>query len=69
MMKKIIFLFTLLLCTYGSILAQKSITVKSPDGNIRFTVQVNKNALPSYSVYYKNTQLVSNLITGHLETT
>lgn len=58
MMKKIIFLFTLLLCTYGSIQAQKSITVKSPDGNIRFTVQVNKNALPSYSVYYKNTQLV-----------
>ena len=64
MMKKIIFLFTLLLCTYGSIQAQKSITVKSPDGNIRFTVQVNKNALPSYSVYYKNTQLVKDGVLG-----
>lgn len=58
MIKKIIFLFTLLLCAYGSVQAQKSITVKSPDGNIRFTVQINKNALPSYSVYYKNTQLI-----------
>lgn len=58
MIKRILFILTILFSAYGSIRAQKMVTAKSPDGNIRFTVQVNKDALPTYNVYYQNTQLV-----------
>lgn len=58
MIKRILFIVTILFSAYDSAWAQKMVTVKSPDGNIRFTVQVNKDALPTYNVYYQNTQLV-----------
>lgn len=58
MMKRILFIVTILFSAYDSAWAQKMVTAKSPDGNIRFTVQVNKDALPTYNVYYQNTQLV-----------
>lgn len=47
---------TLLLGSAGY--AQKTISVKSPDGQIRLTVRVDRQSLPTYNVFYRNTQLV-----------
>lgn len=63
-MKKILFLFILLFFTGGFIRAQKVASVKSPDGRIRFTVRIDKNAFPRYSVYYKHTQLIKDGMLG-----
>lgn len=57
-MKRILFMMSVLLAFCQCTRAQKTITVKSPDGKIRFTVQVEKEGLPKYNVYYQNTQLV-----------
>lgn len=58
MIKKLLFLFAVSISACGSAWAQKVFTVKSPDSKIRFTVQINKDALPTYNVFYKSTQLV-----------
>lgn len=59
MFKRIVILFCLLFCAQYKIYAQKTISVKSPDGNIFFSVQINKGTFPTYDVYYKDVQLVN----------
>jgi alpha-glucosidase len=55
---KIIFYFSFLFFTV-SLFAQKEVGLKSPDGNIVFTLSVNEN-IPVYSVAYKKKGLIKN---------
>lgn len=61
-MKKLFLLCTALLF-FAGVYAQKSVTVSSPDGKLKFTLKVSPDAV-SYDVDYKKQTLVSNSLLG-----
>ncbi|MBO8483479.1 MAG: glycoside hydrolase family 97 protein [Bacteroidetes bacterium] len=62
-MKRYLLLFAAMLVTAG-LQAQKTVSVKSPDGNIRFSVTLEEGSFPEYDVYYNDTQLVKDARMG-----
>jgi alpha-glucosidase len=48
-----------LLCSMQPVLAQKNVSLKSPDGNIRFALTLTKEK-PQYQVSYKGKALINN---------
>lgn len=58
MMKRLLTLLAATLFACGASYAQKTVSVKSPDGKIRMTVRIDRQTLPTYDVFYGQTQLV-----------
>ena len=58
-MKRLLTTLAAAMLACGAGYAQKTISIKSPDGLIRMTVRVDRKSLPEYDVFYRGTQLVN----------
>jgi len=56
-------LWLVLIFVAQSVFAQKNVALKSPDGNLRFTL-AQENGKPQYQVFYKNKLLIQNSSLG-----